>query len=66
MEKLDKHYLKHKIDFQRGFARPPATAVAEKRECLFDKFIFFSLIRDVLIHTQNTNKIIRFSVPLNE
>lgn len=43
-----------------------------KRECLFDKFTFLCLCffpvdsRRSLIHTQNTNEIIRCAVPLNE
>lgn len=67
MEKLDKHYLKHKIDFQRGFARPPACCRRRKKENVYSlNSLFSSLIRDVLIHTRNTNKIIRFSVPLHK
>lgn len=50
------------------FACPPAAKI----ECLFDKFrilgvcvVFFSLIRDVLIHSKHKHNH-SFSVPLNE
>lgn len=50
MEKLDKHYSRHKIDFSNGTFSAHCSLLP-KIVCLFDKFDVYTIL-NVLIHAK--------------